>query len=53
MCYENANFTFMSTIVARGDDGSTIRSQDVGHFELNANGEVTVTFEKPSLTCTP
>jgi hypothetical protein len=47
----NANFTFTSTINVRGSDGSTIHFHEVGHLTLNANGDVTVSFDRPSVTC--
>ena len=47
----NSNTTFTNTIVVRGSDGSTIKLHDVSHVTYNGNGVITVTFDKPSLTC--
>ena len=47
----NSNTTFTNTIVVRGSDGSTIKLHDVSHVTYNGNGIITVTFDKPRLTC--
>jgi sorbitol-specific phosphotransferase system component IIA len=48
---QNSNTT--ATLSARvfADDGSSIVGHDVTHFALNANGEITVSFDKMSFTC--
>jgi hypothetical protein len=43
--------TFTGSITVRGSDGSVVKYREVDHFTLAANGEVTVSFEKPRLTC--
>jgi len=48
---QNQNNTFTLTVVLRGTDGTTIRFQEVQHFAVNANGDVTVDFDTPRLTC--
>jgi hypothetical protein len=47
----NANDTFTASIHVMGSDGSTIAYHDVMHEAWNANGVLTVSFDKPSLTC--
>ena len=47
----NSNQTFTGTIRAKGSDGSTIHLHETAHLTLNANGVVTVEFDKISLTC--
>jgi hypothetical protein len=48
---KNSNETFTLTIHATAPDGSTIDGHEVSHLTLNANGDITVTFDKPSFTC--
>ena len=48
---QNSNSTFTATIRARGSDGSTIAYHDVAHFTMLPNGDVSVSFDKPSVTC--
>ena len=48
---QNSNSTFTFSIRAFGSDGSTIIGHEVAHFTMNANGELTVSFDKPSFTC--
>jgi len=48
---KNANSTFTLTIMLAGSDGSTITMHEVQHFALNANGVVTVNFDRSTLTC--
>jgi len=48
---QNTNSTFTLTLNLKGSDGSTIVFHEVQHFGTNANGDVTVEFDKPSLTC--
>jgi hypothetical protein len=46
-------FTDRNTFVAHGSDGSKVRAHDPAvHFTVNANGEVTVFFDKARLDCT-
>jgi len=47
----NSNSTFTGSITVTGSDGSVVKYREVDHFTLAANGEVTVSFEKPRLTC--
>lgn len=47
----NSNSEFTLTIHATGSDGSSITAHDVTVFAMNANGGVTVNFNKPSLSC--
>lgn len=44
----NATGTFTFTINGKGTDGSTLRFHETAHFTVNANGEVTVEFDKPT-----
>jgi hypothetical protein len=48
---QNQNFTITSTIIGKGSDGSRISSHEVGHTTMLPDGNVSVTFDKPSLTC--
>ena len=48
---QNRNSTFTLTIRLAGSDGSTITVHQVQHFALNANGVVTVKFNRMTLTC--
>jgi hypothetical protein len=43
--------TFTASLAVTGSDGSVITYGEVNHFTLAANGEVTVSFEKPRLAC--
>ena len=47
----NTNSTFTLTVRLAGSDGSTIVAHEVQHFALNANGTVTVNFDRMRLTC--
>jgi hypothetical protein len=47
----NSNSTFTGSITLRGSDGSVVKLHEVDHFTLAANGQVTVSFERPRLTC--
>jgi hypothetical protein len=47
----NANDTFTGSIHVTGSDGSTISYHEVMHETWNANGVLTVSFDRPSLTC--
>jgi hypothetical protein len=48
---KNTNSTFTLTVNLAGSDGSTIVAHEVQHFALNANGTVTVNFDRIRLTC--
>jgi hypothetical protein len=47
----NSNQTFTFSVHATGSDGSTITGHETMHETLNANGQVTVSFDKMSFTC--
>ena len=47
----NANDTFTLSIHVTSADGSSISYHEVTHETWNANGTLTVSFDKPSLTC--
>ena len=47
----NQNSEFTLTIHATGSDGSSITAHETTVFVLNGNGDVTVNFDKLSLTC--
>jgi len=38
-------------VVAKGSDGSRVRLQEHHHFTFNANGDVTIEFEKIRASC--
>jgi hypothetical protein len=48
---KNSNSTFTFSVRAFGSDGSVIIGHEVVHFTMNANGDLTVEFDKPSITC--
>jgi hypothetical protein len=48
---QNSNTTFTLSIRVVAPDGSSIVGHDVAHLALNANGEITVNFDKMSFTC--
>jgi hypothetical protein len=48
---QNSNTTFTLSIRVFAPDGSSVVGHDVAHFALNANGEITVNFDKMSFTC--
>ncbi len=48
---KNSNMTFTLSIRVFAPDGSSVVGHEVTHFGLNANGEVTAAFDKPSWTC--
>ena len=48
---QNSNTTFTLNIRVVAPDGSSVVGHDVSHFALNANGEITVNFDKMSFTC--
>jgi hypothetical protein len=45
---KNVAGTFTFTVVGKGTDGSTLTFHETAHFTLNANGEVTVDFDRPT-----
>jgi hypothetical protein len=45
------NLTFTAHSIAVGSDGSRITLHFVGHVTINANGTVTVEFERDRLSC--
>jgi hypothetical protein len=47
----NSNSTFTATIAVKGSDGSTIHVHETAHFTLNANGDITVSFDNVTVTC--
>ena len=47
----NQNSEFTLTIHATGSDGTSITAHETTVFVMNANGTVTVDFDKLSLTC--
>ena len=48
---QNANQTFTFSAHATGSDGSTISAHEVAHITLVPGGTISVSFDKPSLTC--
>jgi hypothetical protein len=48
---QNQNSEFTLTIHATGSDGTSITAHETTVFVMNANGTVTVNFDKFSLTC--
>lgn len=48
---QNSNDTFTASIHVSGSDGSSISYHEVAHEAWDANGNLTVQFDKPSLTC--
>jgi hypothetical protein len=44
-------FSHFNNFVAHGSDGSKVRVHELTHFTVNANGEVTVFFDKPRIVC--
>jgi hypothetical protein len=47
----NTNTTFTLSFRTTGSDGSSLVGHEVTHFALNANGQVTVDFDRMSVTC--
>ncbi|MDL9977983.1 hypothetical protein [Microbacterium candidum] len=47
----NANNAFTLTIKATGSDGSTVFAHDTAVWVMNADGTVTVNFDKFNMTC--
>jgi len=48
---QNTTATAISVFLAPGTDGSTADAHLVFHITVNPDGTVTVTFEKPRLSC--
>jgi hypothetical protein len=48
---QNTTVTAMSVFLATGTDGSRVDAHLVFHITINPDGTVTVTFEKPRLSC--
>src|SRR3954447_26829814 len=48
---KSSNNTFTLTIHASAPDGSTVTGHEVTHMALNANGQVTVSFDKLTFSC--
>ena len=48
---KNSNSEFTLTIHATGSDGSSITAHETTAFVMNANGTVTVNFDKFNLSC--
>lgn len=48
---QNQTSTFTASIRGKGSDGSTIAYHEVGHFTLLPSGDVSVSFDRPTLTC--
>jgi hypothetical protein len=51
MNQQNSNSTFTASEHATESDGSTVTYHEVAHFTLNADGTLTASFDRPSLTC--
>ena len=51
MNQQNSNSSFTSSGHATGSDGSNLTYHEVAHFTLNADGTLTVSFDRPGLTC--
>lgn len=47
----NSNSTFTATIRGTGSDGTTLRVHETAHFTMNANGDLTVSFDNVTVTC--
>jgi hypothetical protein len=47
----NQNSAFTLTIRVSGSDGSSITVHETTVFVNNGNGDITVNFDKASLTC--
>jgi hypothetical protein len=45
---QSATGTSTFTVVGKGTDGSRLRFHDTMHFTVNANGVVTIEFDKPT-----
>jgi hypothetical protein len=48
---QNSTSTFTTSEHATDSDGSTVNFHEVAHFTLNPDGMLTVSFDRPSLTC--
>ena len=49
---KNSNSTFILNLRLFAPDGSSVTGHETAHIALNANGQITVTFDKVSFTCT-
>jgi hypothetical protein len=48
---QNSNSTFTGSVHVTGSDGSSIRYHEVGHITMLPDGSISVSFDKPSITC--
>jgi hypothetical protein len=48
---QNSNSTFTQSLRISGSDGSLITGHEVAHFTYNGNGDLTVQFDKITMTC--
>jgi hypothetical protein len=48
---QNQNTTFTYILHVTGSDGSSILYHEVTHFTMLPNGDVSISFDKPNLTC--
>jgi hypothetical protein len=51
MNQQNSNSSFTSSEHATQSDGTTVTFKEVAHFTLNPGGTLTVSFDRPSLSC--
>jgi hypothetical protein len=51
MNQQNSNSSLTSSEHATESDGSTVTFHEVAHFTLNPGGILTVSFDRPTLTC--
>jgi hypothetical protein len=48
---QNSNSTFTATVHLTGSDGSSISYHEVGHITMLPDGNIAVSFDKPSVSC--
>jgi hypothetical protein len=48
---QNSNSSFTSSEHATESDGRTVTFHEVAHLTLNPDGTLTVSFDRPSMTC--
>jgi hypothetical protein len=48
---QNSNSTFTGSVHVTGSDGSSISYHEVGHMTMLPDGSISVSFDKPSITC--
>lgn len=48
---QNSNQTFTGSVRATGSDGSVMTYHEVAHLTMLLNGNVSVSFDKPTVTC--